>query len=216
MKRKRQYSFYQLEVLRCRKRLRLARSLDQSVKRLTRWLRRIHDGKMRNDDNALKKPFFRNVEAENFLRSIPNLPKIFIIKGDVRVEKGKVAAFGVYIDKHDQIHIPMNVKKSSIFYPVLFHELIHATGHRKRLNREAAMYNTKKRRIIEELTAELGSVALSVYFGVATHRSMESSALNIFYNLNRMKNDRRFKMKHMYDMPYVNYVREALEFLLIG
>jgi hypothetical protein len=212
MKRKKQKSFYQVELMQTRKRLRLARSIDKCLKRFNPWFEKAIHGKSQNDENYLLSPFRRCREVEDFIRGLKNGPKISLMKGDVRVEKGKVAAFGVYIDKTDEIHIPVSVRKSAMFYPVLFHELIHSTAHKGRLVRHSSLYDTKKRRISEELTAEIGSVILCVYFGVATRRSIESAALSIWWNFTKMKNDKRFKGND--DFPDVSGPVDAVKFLL--
>lgn len=58
------------------------------------------------------------------------------------------------------------------FFGVLYHELVHATGHKERLNREYGKRFGDAKYAFEELVAELGSAFLSTRYGFAPeHRS---------------------------------------------
>ena len=64
------------------------------------------------------------------------------------------------------------------YYSTLFHEIIHATGHKKRLARKSLMASTGKRSLLyakEELVAELGAVYLCGETGIL-YRTIENSA----------------------------------------
>ena len=53
------------------------------------------------------------------------------------------------------------------YYSTFFHELVHSTGHKKRLNRfEADQFDNKATYSKEELVAELGAAYLSVLAGL--------------------------------------------------
>ncbi len=76
------------------------------------------------------------------------------------------------------------------FYSVLFHELTHATGHSKRLNRlteQAAFGGSTYAK--EELIAELGAAFLGANVGLVN--TLEQSASYISGWLKALKNDRR-------------------------
>ena len=52
------------------------------------------------------------------------------------------------------------------YYSVLFHELTHATGHEKRLNRKNKFDDHKKSYAYEELIAETGSILFGKHFKI--------------------------------------------------
>jgi len=216
MKRKKQKSFYQIERVLGPKRLRLARSVDLVIRRIIPWLKAAIKQESRNDEFILRTKFRKSGEVEKFIRGFKKSgPRIRILTKPVKINKGSGAVFGVYIGKNDEIHIPINVKQSGMYYPVLFHELMHGTAYKGRVYRDCAAYSTKKRIIVEELTAEIGSLVLCQYFNVLTRRILESGSLSIFIHLSQLKNDKRYKMKSLFDVPDIGYVKEAVEYLVL-
>lgn len=99
----------------------------------------------------------------------------------------KTAQFDIY---NDQIQLPakylfhkmLGLSREQNYYSTLFHEIIHWTGHEKRLRRKSIIEydDTKKdRRLVnlcalEELTAELGCNMLMQHFGLQTVLSVYS------------------------------------------
>jgi len=87
-----------------------------------------------------------------------------------------------------------NFKKAEDYYSVLFHELVHATGHRSRLNRteisEMASFGSQTYSK-EELTAELGAAYLCGIAGISAI-TIENSAAYISGWLNKLRGDKRF------------------------
>ena len=85
-------------------------------------------------------------------------------------------------------------KSSETFYATLFHELVHSTGHEKRLNRktitEMAEFGSEMYSM-EELVAELGSAYLSSFTGILSS-GIKNSAAYIKGWLGKLKNDKRF------------------------
>lgn len=81
------------------------------------------------------------------------------------------------------------------YYGVLFHELVHATGHPRRLNRQEK--NGAPRRFgtksygVEELTAELGAAYLCQQVGIANERVMQNQAGYLQNWLEALQNDKR-------------------------
>lgn len=116
---------------------------------------------------------------------MPNKPKI--------KTKGSEA---FYNPEKDFIQMPpMKVfDNSESYYSVLFHELIHSTGHKSRLQRESVM-NFEKYLIEayseEELVAQIGACLLNAHTGceIAT---FENDVAYIQGWLNRLKGDKRF------------------------
>lgn len=77
-----------------------------------------------------------------------------------------------YNPSKDEIHMPTMEakiwKKSDDYYKVFFHEAVHSTGHKTRLNRELAMQAQFKsvEYSKEELVAELGAMYLEALTGI--------------------------------------------------
>ncbi|WP_019991017.1 ArdC family protein [Rudanella lutea] len=87
-----------------------------------------------------------------------------------------------------------NFKKAEDYYSVLFHELVHATGHSSRLNRaelrEMAPFGSQTYSK-EELTAELGAAYLCGVTGISSV-TLDNSTAYINGWLNKLRGDKRF------------------------
>lgn len=99
-----------------------------------------------------------------------------------------------YSPSHDRVILPIKEQFSSSagYYSVAYHELIHSTGHEKRLDRisgNAAFgsedYGT------EELVAELGSAYILNTIGIETESLLTNTAAYIQNWLNAIKKDKR-------------------------
>lgn len=127
------------------------------------------------------------IEAcEAIIRGYKDAPAVFSTDKDM-----------CYFPKSDKIGIPpfTRFKKGVEYYHVLFHEMIHSTGHRSRLNREgieaytgfgSASYSK------EELIAELGAAFLNKLTGIETPDLVTNSAAYIEGWLRPLKNDKKF------------------------
>ena len=97
----------------------------------------------------------RSVTADNIIDQMEDRPRILL----------GLHGTPCYLPTLDEIRMP-DIKyfhNRDAFYAALFHELIHSTGHKKRLNRfEANHFDNKVTYSKEELVAELGSAYLSV------------------------------------------------------
>jgi len=107
--------------------------------------------------------------CDEIIERMPNCPTI---------KHGKQAAF--YDAVKDYINMPKQGSFGSIesYYSVLFHELIHSTGHPSRLNRkEIAEPNAfaSDSYSIEELTAEIGACYLNSIAGII-NKEFDNSA----------------------------------------
>lgn len=110
------------------------------------------------------------LSCDNFIDSISNKPKI--------INKNGSKCF--YQPLKDTIFM---VNQSQFFssyeyYSVLFHELIHSTGHKSRLNRKTVSEYTRKgssQYAIEELTAEIGANYLSKFCNIDSHINFNNS-----------------------------------------
>jgi antirestriction protein ArdC len=83
---------------------------------------------------------------------------------------------------------------SESYYGTLFHELVHSTGHKERLDRKELIQSKRfgsENYAIEELTAEIGASYLKSYAGVPIEK-LENNAAYIQTWLERLKKDKKF------------------------
>ncbi|MBR8536651.1 DUF1738 domain-containing protein [Carboxylicivirga sediminis] len=101
-----------------------------------------------------------------------------------------------YIPSIDEIHMP-DVKcffKDEEYYSTLFHEAVHSTGHRKRLNRYQKFPNLNfgsKDYSQEELVAEMGAAYLCGISDIETI-TIDNSAAYIEGWLKKLRSDKKF------------------------
>ena len=123
--------------------------------------------------------------SEQIIEEMPNCPKISV--------RGSVAS---YDSKKDVIKMPKRESfiTSQHFYGTLFHELIHSTGHKSRLNRkgitEDVLFGSKEY-AMEELIAEMGASFLTSLVGF-NEIVFDNQAAYIQNWLTVLKNDKRF------------------------
>ena len=96
---------------------------------------------------------------------------------------------------HDYVNMPKqkSFETDAAYYSTLFHELIHATGHNKRLNRKDLIQMAEfgsEPYSHEELVAEIGACYLQSLTGI--EERFEQSTAYIQGWLNALKNDRKF------------------------
>ena len=101
----------------------------------------------------------RNISAEQIVHLMPDRPKI------------RTGAFHTpcYIPQLDEIKMPelRYFFNSDAYYGALFHELIHSTGHKSRLNRfQADQFSNEASYSKEELVAEMGAAYLCALAGI--------------------------------------------------
>jgi len=79
------------------------------------------------------------------------------------------------------------------YFSTAFHELVHSTGHKSRLDRleKTAFFGTEAYSK-EELIAEIGAAALVNHSGLETSHSLRNSAAYIQNWLQVLKDDKRF------------------------
>ena len=117
-------------------------------------------GQLPKNDNADKSDAEKIEIAEAILKAMPNPPKINF--------GGNQPA---YYPGTDSILIPTIDKFNSEqeYYSTMYHELVHSTGHRKRLSRPGITLGrlaTKLDYAKEELVAEMGAVFLCAESGI--------------------------------------------------
>lgn len=123
-------------------------------------------------------------ECERIIEGIESCP---MIKHEE--QEAFYAPLGDYINMPK----PESFKSNELYYSVLFHELVHSTGHEKRLHRKELTARTNfgsKEYSIEELTAEIGSCYLNSLTGIGTgHFKQNVSYIKGW--LEALKNDKR-------------------------
>jgi len=104
-----------------------------------------------------------------------------------------------YNPGQDIINMPRkeSFKSETDYYQTLFHEMIHSTGHEKRLNRlqkkEASFGSSNYSK--EELIAEIGASFLSGVSNISNNEQIEQSAAYIQGWLQALKNDKTMVVK---------------------
>lgn len=103
-----------------------------------------------------------------------------------------------YSPLSDYINVPCINQYENVeeFYSTLFHEMVHSTGHKKRLGRfdestKLAHFGSEDYSK-EELVAEIGSATLMNIVGIETEHSFRNSAGYIQSWLSVLRNDNRF------------------------
>lgn len=95
----------------------------------------------------------------------------------------------------DRIVLPRmkQFSETAEYYGTAFHELVHSTGHMKRLARLDTTANFGGDAYSkEELVAEIGSAALVNYAGLETGKSFRNSTAYVQNWLAQLKNEKRF------------------------
>ena len=118
-----------------------------------------------------------------------------------------------YIPALDMIHMPSPRAffKDEEFYSTLFHEIVHSTGHEKRLNRHEKFSNLQfgsKDYSQEELVAEMGAAYLCGINGIE-NTTIDNSAAYIQSWLKKLKSDNKFIIQaSSYAQRAVDYIFE--------
>lgn len=102
-----------------------------------------------------------------------------------------------YSPSGDYIQVPCKEQYQAIeeFYSTLFHEMIHSTGHKTRLDRLQTGSNAhfgSETYSKEELVAELGSASILNILGIETPNTFTNSTAYIQSWLQVLRNDNRF------------------------
>lgn len=120
-----------------------------------------------------------------------------------------------YYPLFDQINVPCREQYqiANEFYSTLFHEMIHSTGHRTRLNRltsnECLRFGSDTYSK-EELTAEFGSAMLMNILGIETNKTFRNSTAYIQSWLKVLKNEPRWIVSAS------SRAEKAVEYILNG
>ena len=110
----------------------------------------------------------------------------------IRLNRNKAC----YVPSLDEVFMPnpKSFSSSEAYFSTINHELIHATGHRKRLNRHEKFSNLNfgsKDYSIEELVAEMGAAYLCGICGIE-NATIDNSTAYIQSWLKKLKSDKKF------------------------
>lgn len=149
------------------------------------------------------------IAVEKFIRTLG--AKFKLLDRDVTGEGG------TYTSKNDTISIPFftEFKTSNLYYMVMFHELIHWTGHWRRTGRLKPSKPNSRAYYTEEAIAQLGAVALLERHGLLTARIYWHSQIYIYGNIREATNehwmlgrDGGMALKRAYELT-----RQALDYI---
>lgn len=141
------------------------------------------------------------IGCTSIIEGMSNAPKIVHKKG---------SAF--YVPAEDYINMPKMKTFNDIgdYYGILYHELIHSTGHQSRLARKEVCENPQfgsEPYSLEELVAEIGSCYLKSHVGLPI-ADMSNNAAYIKGWLDVFKSDKSFLIKA------ASQGQRAVEFIL--
>ena len=105
-----------------------------------------------------------------------------------------------YVPSKDVLNMPkiQAFNKEASYYCTFFHEMIHSTGHEKRVNRNFPAKPDKKEYAFEELIAELGAVFLCSQSGILFETRENSAKYLAGWNkalVTQLESDNRFFLK---------------------
>jgi len=113
------------------------------------------------DEEASENEISEQVNCEIFISYI-------ITKGNLKLKFG-LEEVAYYSPSFDYVQLPERKYffTASKYYSTLFHEIIHWTGHPRRLDRELKGHSDIESYSFEELIAEMGAMLISLQFGIS-------------------------------------------------
>lgn len=178
------------------------------VKSFIKYYRVFHTDNIENI-NDCEFPIIADVElielddcAENFINDLietKNLSLQHLVQGEA-----------YYIPGRDEIHLPkpQYFKNKGAYYSTVFHEIIHWSGHKDRLNRlDKDFEDGRNKYAFEELVAELGSLLFSLEFNYS-----EQFINSVIYLKSWLKHTAEEK-KHLVLEEAFSYANRAINYL---
>lgn len=155
---------------------------------------------------TLEDPFQHQLKSKPKFRECET-----IISGDHLPNSQHGRSRAAYNPEKDKIIIPYRktFKSVELYYSVVFHELIHATGHKDRLNRTLSTDSKTDEYAEEELIAELGASMLCAHFGFE-NQTVDDSASYIQGWINALRNDHKLIYKAS------SKAQKAVDYILSG
>lgn len=181
----------------------------------TKWIPEEEKKKAKEDPDYTPKSF--PVMRYNYVFNVKDTtlePKHFVepkyptkakaVKDANALFDAYVAKSGVNFERHEQdeafyrpatdtISLPLKkqFKSTGEYYSTLFHETVHSTGHKSRLDRlSKAVYANEGAYSREELVAEIGASAILNYLGIDTKKTRKNNAAYVKSWLKALKNDK--------------------------
>lgn len=118
----------------------------------------------------------------------------YVARSGLKLNRDEVSSEAFYRPSCDSVTVPRmdQFASQSEYYSTLFHELVHSTGHKSRLNRlTSTAHFGNEEYSKEELVAEIGAAALNNHCGIETDASFRNSAAYIQSWLKALKDDKR-------------------------
>lgn len=146
------------------------------------------DGVTRPEDDVPQRRNQCLEAADRILAEMPAKPEI----------DHAVVSEPVYNPRTDRVRLPhlSQFENAEEYYATLFHELVHATGHSKRLDRFAeSSGDVAERYSFEELVAEFGAAFLCGFAGISNTRTEELQASYIKNWAEVLRNDKRMVLR---------------------
>lgn len=144
----------------------------------------LPDGKVPVIEPSEETEFVPIEACERVVSEMPNAPTIEVGGGRACYQPGE-----------DRVRMPKREAFARVedYYATLFHELVHATGHTSRLNREGIRELSRfgsKNYSQEELVAEVGAAFLCGHCGIAI-ATIENTASYIDGWLKKLRRDKK-------------------------
>lgn len=146
----------------------------------------------RETKEVSEKPDEIIVEAEDLIKFMPKAPPI---------KHGGDRAYYATVSDYVQMPVKKAFPDKKKYYSVLFHELIHSTGHKKRVGRTFGGAFGNKAYAFEELIAELGAAYLCAVVNIDYHTLKSSAAYLKSWGkklTNEIKADPQFLFRAVY------------------
>lgn len=163
---------------------------------LLRYLNVFHISQV-DGVEPLESPSLEEGTEEESLLEAENVIAGYIGREGIRLENTEESDNAFYSPATDRIVVPRKSQYKNIheYYSTLFHEMVHSTGHEKRLNRletgKAAAFGGQSYSK-EELVAEIGSAAILNTLNIEVPETFQNSVAYIQSWLKVLKNDCRF------------------------
>lgn len=119
-----------------------------------------------------------------------------------------------YIEAYDAIQMPhlLQFNSAAHYYSTLFHELVHATGHKSRLTRDLTGKKGSTSYSFEELIAEIGAAFLCAVTGIANERTIEDQGAYISHWQEFLQGDSTAFMRACSEaQKAVDYIRGLIQ-----
>ena len=139
--------------------------------------------------------------AEQLIQAYADKPLVKHLAGDSAHYKPSI----------DELVMPKQEQFTNIeeYYSTFFHELVHSTGHDKRLNRNLLGSFGTENYAKEELVAEMGASMLCAFSNIVD-RTIDNSASYIQSWLRKLKNDNKMVISASSQAEKaVNYIKGA-------